>query len=290
MQTSHLQSSIGEDEFLLFRGYIENNCGICIPPEKAYLIETRLSKLMLDAGAESFGEFYKILTSSSDLQMKQKVIDSITTNETLWFRDADPWNYMEAVLLPRLVGDLASGRKRRVRIWSAAAATGPEIYSTAICVDNYLQNNRTPGVCLSDFEFFATDISSRALEIAKKGRYDRISIKRGLSEHYKTKYFVQNESAWDIDPKIRDAVRFANFNLQNSFTGFGLFDIVFCRYVLIYFADDLKKEIITKMEGALTDGGVLFTGNYVLYEFFKDIFDVGHYGNTTYFSKKAVIL
>jgi chemotaxis protein methyltransferase CheR len=193
-------------------------------------------------------------------------------------------------VLPRLIDDLISGRKKRVRIWSAAASTGPEIYSTVMCIDNYLQANRVKGIGLSDFEFFATDISNRVLEIAKKGRYDIISIKRGLSDYYKYRYFVQNDSAWDIDPRIREAVRFEQFNLQDNYDRFGSFDIIFCRYVLIYFAEDLQKEIMLKMDNALVDGGLLFTGNYVLYELFRENFDIGHYANTTFFVKKDVIL
>ena len=288
MITKQVYSSTSEEEFHLFREYIKNSCGICIPPEKAYLIETRLSKLMIDAGAETFSEFFKVITTNINYPMHQKIINAITTNETLWFRDENPWKYLEEVALPKMVDDISSGKKKRIRIWSAASSTGKEIYSTAMCVHNYLEKNPTPGVRLSDFEFFATDISMRVLDIAKKGRYDNISITRGLSDYYREKYFAQNESAWDIDEKIKEAVSFAHFNLQNSYQRFGLFDLIFCRYVLIYFADDLKQEIIKKMHGALTDGGVLFTGNYALYDLFEDFFDINHYENATYYTKKAV--
>jgi len=288
MITKPVYCSTSEEEFHLFREYIKNSCGICIPPEKAYLIETRLSKLMIDAGAENFSEFFKIITTKINYPLHQQIINAITTNETLWFRDESPWKYLEEELLPKMVEDIATGKKKKVRIWSAASSTGKEIYSTVMCIDNYLQIHKPMGVRLSDFEFFATDISMHVLETGKTGRYDSISITRGLSDYYKSKYFTQNNSAWDIDPKIRDAVNFRHFNLQNSYQRFGLFDIIFCRYVLIYFTDDLKKEIIKKMHGALTDGGILFTGNYALYNMFEDYFNVDHFENTTYYSKKAV--
>ena len=281
-------SSTSEEEFQLFREYIRNSCGINIPPEKAYLIETRLSKLMIDAGAENFSEFFKIITTKINYPMHQKIINAITTNETLWFRDETPWKYFEEAALPKMIEDISSGKKKRIRIWSAASSTGKEAYSTAMCVDNYLKAHRPEGVSLSNFEFFATDISMRVLDIAKKGRYDNISITRGLNDYYKSKYFTQNDSAWDIDPAIKNAVNFAHFNLQNSYQRFGLFDIILCRYVLIYFSDDLKKDIIRKMHGALTDGGILFTGNYALYNMFESYFEINHYENATYYSKKAV--
>ena len=281
-----LQDPINENDFLLFRDYISDSCGISIPPEKAYLIETRLTKLMLDTGIESFAEFHQYLVSKPGSPIRQKIINAITTNETLWFRDISPWKVLEEIYLPRLVENLISGKKTRVRIWCAAVSTGQEIYSTVMLVDDYLNKNSIKGVDLSRFDFFATDISSSVLDIAKRGRYDAVSIMRGLSGYYRDKYFVNNGSAWDLDPKIRDSVRLENFNLQKSYDMFGLFDVIFCRYVLIYFSDGLKKEIVKKMHGALTDGGVLFTGNYVLYELFKDGFEANHFDNLTYYTKK----
>ena len=279
-------NSMNYNEFLLFRDYIIENCGISIPYEKAYLIETRLAKLMLDSGTESFGELHKYIVSNPDSPIRQKIVNAITTNETLWFRDAAPWRVLEKIYLPGLVDALVSGRKTRVRVWCAAVSTGQEAYSTVMCVDDYLKRNNIKGIDLSYFDFFATDISSNVLDIARKGRYDQISIMRGLDDYYKTRYFTRSGSAWDIDPKIRSAVRFVNFNLQNSFHLFGLFDIIFCRYVLIYFSDSFKKEVVKKMYNALADNGVLFTGNYVLYELFKDDYEVNHYENLTYYTKR----
>jgi len=289
MKLKSLQCSINEHDFMLFRDYIAQKSGIIIPPEKAYLIETRLSKLMLDAGAESFGAFYDYIVSDADPRMSEKIINAITINETMWFRDTAPWKVLEENILPKLVAELVSGRKMRARVWCAAVSTGQEVYSTAMCVDEYLNKNRIKGVGLSSFDFFATDISGRVLDIAKHGRYDKISIMRGLDDYYREKYFHNNGSVWDIDTKIKNAVRFERFNLKESYRSFGLFDIIFCRYVLIYFSDEMKKEIVTKMRDSLTDGGVFFIGNYVLYNLLIDDFESKHYDNLTYYLKKRGI-
>jgi len=278
------QNLISENEFSLFSKYISEKCGILIPPEKAYLIETRLTKLMIDAGTDSFGEFHRYINSNPDSPIHQKIINAITTNETQWFRDKSPWKVLEEKYLPRLIEKLLSGRKTRARIWCNAVSTGQEVYSTVMCVDDFLSRNHIKGIGLSDFDFFATDISSDVLSIAKKGRYDKISIMRGLNDYYREKYFANNGSAWDLDPKIRNVVRFGKFNLQDSFSTFGQFDVIFCRYVLIYFSDNLKKEIVKKLRNALVDGGVLFTGNYALYELFQNDFDADHYENLTYYT------
>jgi len=280
--------SANDHEYILFRDYIAGICGIVIKPEKAYLIETRLTMLMLEAGAENFREFYEYIIAGSDPQMPQKIINAITVNETMWFRDAALWKYLEEEKLPALAGELVSGNKTKIRIWSAAVSTGQEIYSAVMCVDNFLKKNNPKGVSLSNFEFFATDISERVLGIAKKGRYDKVSISRGLDEHHKNLYFNSNESAWYIDQSIRDRVNFGQFNLMDDFSPFGIFDIIFCRYVLIYFSDELKTKIAIKMHDSLADNGVFITGNYVLYDMYSAHFHVKHYDNLTYYTKKLV--
>ena len=104
----------------------------------------------------------------------------------------------------------------------------------------------------------------------------------------KEKYFKNCDSAWNLDPKIINAVKFEHFNLMNDFSAFGTFDMIFCRYVLIYFSDELKKEIAEKMHDSLNDDGVFFTGNYVVFDLFRDSFDMKHYENLTYYTRKLV--
>ncbi|MDR2888877.1 MAG: protein-glutamate O-methyltransferase CheR [Lachnospiraceae bacterium] len=279
-------SSINPDELELFRKYLCAKSGILIPPEKAYMFETRLSKMIVDVGVDSFKELYDYCVSGVNPQATQKIINAMTTNETLWFRDTYAWKVIEERLLPQLIEQLRSGVKKRIRIWSAAVSTGQEMYSTVMCIDNYLKKNNICDITLADFEFLATDISSRVLEIAQKGRYDAISIMRGLSDHYRTRYFVSDHAAWNLDRSIRDAVNFKHFNLLNSYLGFGTFDIIFCRYVLIYFSDDLKKAVITKMHDQLNEKGTFFTGNYALYDLFEDNFNADYYEKLTYYTKK----
>ena len=275
-----------ENEYSRISSYITEISGIVIPPEKYYLIETRLYKLMLDDGVESFDEFYEKIKSSGDSEIPQKIINAITINETLWFRDAVLWKCFEREVLPALVSKLIEKKKAKIRIWSAAASTGQEAYSIAMCIDNYLKRNNITQVDLSDFKILATDISSRVLDIAKIGRYDKISMTRGITDHYKAAYFQSNGSSWDISPEIKNAVDFKHFNLHDGYAGFGTFDIIFCRYVLIYFPDKLKANIIKKMNEVLNSGGTFFTGNYILYNLLRDTFNVKSYENLTYYSKE----
>jgi chemotaxis protein methyltransferase CheR len=157
-----------------------------------------------------------------------------------------------------------------------------------MCVDDYLSRVGEEDVKLSDFEFLATDISSRVLNIARMGRYDAITIGRGLSDYYRAKYFRQDSSAWDLDPRIRESVRFSHFNLLSNYEILGSFDVIFCRYVLIYFSNELKKEVVARMHDSLNENGVLFTGNYPIFDILSDYYDPNHYGNLTYYTKRTV--
>lgn len=273
-------------DFKLFQKFIYDRCGIDISDDKAYLIESRLSKLLIDTGLKSYEELYNSILDSSDPCITTKVIDAITTNETLWFRDKTPWIVMENLLMPIYIEELRSNSKSKIRIWSCAASTGQEAYSTAMLIDHYLESNGIKDITLSDFEIVATDIAVSVLDIAKKGRYDSISIMRGLEQFYKDKYFTKSGMVWELDEKIKQAVRFEQFNLQNSFMFLGKFDLVFCRYVLIYFADTLRDDIFRKIENALTRNGTLIIGSSELYYLMDHLYEMKNSANGTYYKKR----
>ncbi len=278
-----MNTSITNNEFTLFKEYIKENCGIEIDESKSYLIETRLSKILADSGLNSFGELYIEMMAKTG-EYEEQIIDAITTNETLWFRDKTPWEIIES-LMPTYVEALQSGKKSKIRIWSAAASTGQEAYSTAICIADYLKRNNILSVTLKNFEIIATDISKSALKIGKNGRYDAISIMRGLNEDIKHKYFENEGRIWEIKDFIKEAVIFKKFNLQNSFFLLGKFDIIFCRYVMIYFCEEFKEELAQRLKDALLDDGILFLGAYELYREIKHHFTSQTKSNGAYYCK-----
>jgi chemotaxis protein methyltransferase CheR len=281
-----MTTSLSTLEFNLFRKYIEEQCGINIDEDKAYLIESRFSKLLVDSGLASFEELFNRLTQQSDRQMAEKIIDAITTNETLWFRDKTPWDILENILLPKYIQEFRDGKRSKVRIWSAACSTGQEPYSISMMVDHYLEKNQIRDVSLSQFEILATDISATVLEIAGLGKYSSVSIIRGLDQSYKDKYFLNQEQAWVLAEKIRNSIRFEQFNLQNSFGGWGRFDAVFCRYVMIYFSDKLKQEIVDKIADVLNPGGAFFLGSSELFTETQDSFETITYQNGVYYQRR----
>lgn len=274
-------------EFDLFKNFIQNKCGIQIGEDKAYLIETRLAGLIIELRVNSFEELYRCLILNAGGDLSSRIIDAITTNETLWFRDKLPWKYLYEVLMPKYVEQIRSGEKQIVRILSGAASTGQEAYSTAMCIDNYLNRNMINDVTASNFEIVGTDISEAVLNIARKGIYNAISIMRGLDSGYRNKYFEKTDIIYKINEDIKNMVTFKQFNLQNSFVGLGKFDIIFMRYVMIYFSDDLKADVARKMLTSMKDDGVVFIGAS---EFFKDInelFMTNYYGVGTVYTKRS---
>ena len=184
-----MSNELSTKAFAQFQQYIEEQCGIAIGDEKAYLIESRLTKLLIEAKLNTFEELYTMLSKKKDPKLSEKVIDAITTNETLWFRDKTPWQVIETILMPEYV-EIIRKTGRRVRIWSAAASSGQEAYSTIISIDQYLKRHAIKDISLKDFEVIGTDISGPILEIARAGRYDPISIMRGLDPRFKDIYFI----------------------------------------------------------------------------------------------------
>lgn len=278
--------SLSNSEFVLFRNFICERCGINIEENKAYLIETRLAKMLIDSGLNSFTELYNSIESNWDDSIATKIIDAVTTNETFWFRDKKPWEVIENCLMPQFVEMLRNKHKTKIRIWSAAASTGQEIYSTVMCIDNYLRINNITDIKLTDFEFIATDISTNVLEIAKKGIYDSISIKRGLELEYRELYFKKEGHVWLVADFIKNRVKFEQFNLRNSFMFMGKFDLVLCRYVLIYFSKDFRKEVLEKMTRAINKEGYFIIGTSEIYYDMDYLFEKKSYNEATYYMLK----
>ncbi|WP_286946583.1 CheR family methyltransferase [Acetobacterium sp. UBA5834] len=279
-------AALSEQEYQLFQRYIAEKCGIALDESKAYLVESRLAKLLIDAHCDSFGELFLLLQSHSDANIETRVIDAITTNETYWFRDPGAWQIIEKTWLPQKIAEVEAGRPDKIRVWSAAASTGQEIYSLVILISEYLKNHHITTVSLDDFEFVATDISNHVLTIARRGHYDPITIMRGLKPDLREAYFKREGTSWVFNEAERKRVRFEPFNLQNSFLLLGKYDLVFCRNVLIYFTEALRHAVFKKTAQVLKPQGVLLIGAAEIYYAMDDYFDKNITSDGTYFTVK----
>ncbi|MCP4003891.1 MAG: protein-glutamate O-methyltransferase CheR [bacterium] len=251
--------ALSDQEFLDLRTFIEAKSGITVGDSKRYLIETRLVRLVTEVGCSSFSELHQRLVVNPKSALAEKVVDAMTTNETLWFRDQGPWKILNSALLPKFTEALKSGQKRRIRIWSAACSTGQEPYSIAMSILEHIASE-APSIKEDAFEIVGSDLSPSALFVATSGRYDRLSIERGLSPEFRERYFEESEDSWAVQPRVKSMVRLERRNLCDPFDALGSFDLVLCRNVLIYFSATMKRDIVSRLAERLAPGGAFIIG------------------------------
>jgi chemotaxis protein methyltransferase CheR len=246
-------SEVTPEIFKFFRDFALKWTGISLGEDKLYLVESRLAQIVKETDCESVIDLYRKLQVAPSAELKQAVIDRFTTNETLFFRDASPFEFLSSKLFPEL--RLQNKETKTLRIWSAASSSGQEVYSIMMTLAEH-----APDLLTWNFEVLATDISDSILKKAQDGIYSQLEVSRGLPLNLLTRYFKQGPDGWQVDEKLRERVTFKKFNLNEPFTGMGPFDIIFCRYVLIYFDVETKREIFEKFYKILKPNGTLFLG------------------------------
>ncbi len=248
--------SSGNLDFEQFRVFLEKACGILLGSNKQYLVSSRLNKLMEQQGIKSLGELVQKMQSQPRGGLREQVVDAMTTNETLWFRDTYPFEVMKNRVLPEL---LKANPNQRLRIWSAACSSGQEPYSLSMTIDEFEKTNL--GQLKAGVQIVATDLSGSMLTACKSGEYDSLAMGRGLSQERLQRYFdPKGPGRWAVKAPIKSRVEFRAINLLESYAALGKFDVVFCRNVLIYFSAEVKKDILTRIHATLKPGGYLFLG------------------------------
>ena len=278
------KQTITKEEFILIREFIEASCGISLGDHKEYLLENRLSKLLTESGCKTYKEFYLKAKNEPQSGLRDKIVDAMTTNETMWFRDTYPFEILKQRVLPQFNQEALDGRRWNMRIWSAACSTGQEPYSTAMTLMDFARGEKQ--YKLAQCEITATDISPSAIYLATAGNYDDFAMERGLPAMYKSRYFMKKGRFWSVKEELKKLIKFKIFNLQDSFTSLGKFDIIFCRNVAIYFSAQLKKELFTKLAKSLTPGGYFFLGGSESITGFSDDFEMLKHNNGVYYRLK----
>ncbi|MGO1749387.1 MAG: CheR family methyltransferase [Marinobacter sp.] len=249
-----MKAEITPQEYEAFKSFLQDACGILLGENKQYLVKSRLRRILEDNDLNSLGELLERLKRPGRGNLKELVIDAMTTNETLWFRDNHPFRILQEKLFPEFA---ARSSMAPLRIWSAACSTGQEPYSVGMIVDEF--RRQKPGK-LRDVKIMATDISKSVLEMARRGEYEMIAIGRGLSPERQKQFFTPSTNGgWQIRPQIKSMVEFKELNLLERYM-LGKYDIVMCRNVLIYFSAELKKDILTRIHATLNPGGYLILG------------------------------
>lgn len=272
--------SIDPNEYKEFCFFLEEACGIVLGDNKQYLVNSRLKRLLKDHNLNSLGELVTILKSGRNRQLREHTVDAMTTNETSWFRDSYPFEVMKDYILEEFVKNSIGS----LRIWSAACSSGQEPYSISMALQEYMLSR--PGA-LKTYNITATDISSTMLAEAKTGKFDNMSIARGLTEERKNKYFNNDGGMWEIKDFIKSNIMFKELNLMSNFSMLGKFDVIFCRNVLIYFSVKLKEDIINRMAKSLNPGGYLVLGGSESVSSYTTQFETVKYNNGLIYRLKS---
>ncbi|NRA70794.1 MAG: protein-glutamate O-methyltransferase CheR [Gammaproteobacteria bacterium] len=247
-------NTLTEKEYSDFCSYLEKHCGIVLGQSKQYLVRSRLSPLLSQYDCASLSDLIKKVMDIRQRELRAVVIDAMTTNETLWFRDRYPFELLTKRLLPEF-----SKLNRPLRIWSSASSSGQEPYSIIMTCLEYKAKN--PGCLARGFEVLGTDISMSMLNHCKKGEYDSLALGRGLSKERLQKYFIpSSQGCYQVKPEVQRHAKFRQFNLLDSFAILGKFDIIFCRNVLIYFSPEIKRQIFGNFAKAANSRGYLMLG------------------------------
>lgn len=248
--------SSGSLDFEQFRTFLEKACGILLGTNKQYLVSSRLGKLMQQNDIKTLGELVQRMQSQPRSGLREQVVDAMTTNETLWFRDGYPFEVLKSKVLPELTKAYPN---QRLRIWSAACSSGQEPYSLSMTIDEYERSNL--GQLKAGVQIVATDLSPTMLANCRAAEYDSLAIGRGLSPDRLQRYFDSKpDGRWAVKPALRTRIEFRALNLLDSYASLGRFDVIFCRNVLIYFSAEMKREILLRMHASLKPGGYLFLG------------------------------
>ncbi|PPD43115.1 MAG: chemotaxis protein CheR [Methylocystis sp.] len=239
--------------FARFRRRLAALTGIALDADRQYLAESRLAPVMRAHGYDSFAHLVEAFEGHGNPLFQRDVIDAMTTNETLFFRDRTPFETFRSKVLPDLIA--ARAHERRLRFWCAACSTGQEAYSLAMTLDQDATALR--GWSL---EILATDLSTAAIDAARNGSYSQFEVQRGLSTSQLLRYFHRREEAWRVNEHLRARIDFRDFNLLSDYSELGAFDVIFCRNVLMYFDSENKQAVLGRLSNALSDGGYLYLG------------------------------
>ena len=240
-------------DYDFLRKCLKDRSGLALSADKQYLVESRLLPVARKAGLGGLADLVAVLRRGDDDALMSKVVEAMTTNETFFFRDKGPFETFRSTVLPAL---LAARRATRcIRIWCAASSSGQEPYSLAMILKE--MNSELLGWRI---ELVATDLSGEVLEKARQGIYSQFEVQRGLPIQLLVKYFSQVGDMWQIASEIRAMVKFQQLNLLADFARFGVFDLIFCRNVLIYFDQPTKTATLERLARTIAADGYLVLG------------------------------
>ncbi len=253
--------SMSQKQFDDLSQFIIDHCGIKMPQAKKIMLESRLQKRLRSLGMASFAEYCEFLFGSQEGAAELvHMIDAVTTNKTDFFREPVHFQFLAETVLPEFMADVHPGNKKRFCIWSAGCSSGEEPYTLAIVLNGF-------ALLDPDFQYaiLATDISTKVLEKARMGIYERHLV-AGIPLSLMQKYFLRNKDKEKktvrVVPELRDRISFQRLNLMDEQLMVPeKMDAIFCRNVIIYFERSTQQKLLRRLCRCLNSGGYLFLGH-----------------------------
>jgi chemotaxis protein methyltransferase CheR len=246
-------SGLKAREFDQIRELAYQYCGLNIHAGKEELVAARLGKVMRELDIPTFAQYYQYVTSDKSGQALVVMIDALTTNHTSFFREPQHFEFLSNVILPALAN------RPRIDIWSAACSTGEEPYSLAMATLGHYEKTHVP-----EIRIMATDISTRAIAAGELGVYpvERIqSMDRAVIKKYLLRGSGKSDGLCRIKPQVRGLVQFQRTNLMEPFPNIGMFSLILCRNIMIYFDAPTQEQLVRRLCQQLEPGGYLFIGH-----------------------------
>jgi len=241
-------------DFDHFCRLVQTRSGLSIGAEKTYLVQSRLEPVARANGVAGVPELLARLRAGAPETLVRRCIDAMATHESLFFRDATPFSELAGLVLPELARTRPANQP--LRIWCAACSSGQEPYSIAMLMQEqaYVLAGRR-------VEIVATDMAEGILDKARAGVYSDFEVRRGLSPERLGRWMTARGGDWEVSAQLKAMVSFRRHNLLDGAAGLGVFDIVFCRNVLIYFDAPRKAQVLEQIAGVTAPDGALFLGS-----------------------------
>ena len=264
-----------DSDYAYLRELVLEQSANLIDPSRNALFDMRLTPIARLAGASNLGDLVSILKADRPAHLHRAVAEAMTINETSFFRDLTPFEMLRKTILPRLIEQRAE--KRQLRLWSAASSTGQEAYSLAMLIAEDF-----PLLAGWDVKIFGTDISRQVIHYARRGRYRRLEVNRGLPARMLLKYMERDGEEWEVCARIRSMCEFEYANLCSPLPKLPLFDLVMLRNVLLYFPQRDRRRLFREVHRQMEPDGCLVLGNAEQAEDSTKLFEV-EFASNSYF-------
>ena len=276
---------ISDEEFIQLRDFIYQQCGIFIAENRKYLVENRLSNRIKELNLKSYNDYYNFLRFDGSRRTElNKLFEVVTTNETSFFRNPPQLEVFQKSVLPDILDQCRKAGRKKLRIWSAGCSTGEEPYTLAIILHEVLKSE----ISSWDIKITANDLSEAVLAAARRGVYNDYAL-RTTPKEIADAYFIKEDNQYKIKPELKSLISFGQINLNDreQLKRVEKSQIVFCRNVIIYFDDEMKRKVINAFYDNLEINGALLIGHSESLHNISRAFQLEHHKGTIVYRKMS---